>query len=72
MYMYKMTNWSNVDLTWHFIAIQFCTTQLVCSTHQTKLPNASLHHYSEYADLKYTCDHWKYEHFFKLEIISYR
>ena len=27
--------------------------------------NVNLHYYSEYADLKYTCDHWKYEHFFK-------
>ena len=35
------------------------------STRQKKLPNASLQHYSEYADLKYTCNHWKYEHFFK-------
>ena len=35
------------------------------STHQIKLSNVNLHHYSEYADLKYTCVHWKYEHFFK-------
>ena len=37
------------------------------STHQIKLSNVNLHvhHYSEYADLKYTCNHWKYEHFFK-------
>ena len=51
---------STVDLTGHFITIQFCTTQLVHSTHQMKLPNVSLHHQN-----KYTCDHWKYEHFFK-------
>ena len=35
------------------------------STHQIKLSNVNLHHYSEYADLKCTCNHWKYEHFFK-------
>ena len=48
----------------------------MCSTCQTKSPNVNFHHYSEYADLKYTCDSWKYmyEQFFhnkgKLEIIN--
>ena len=28
----------------------------MCSTRQKKLPNASLQHYSEYTDLKYTCN----------------
>ena len=60
-----MTNSSKVDLACHFITILFHTTQLVCSTRQIKLPNATLHHNSEKADLKYICGHWKYEQFFK-------
>ena len=57
-------------------SFKFRTTQLVWSTCQTKSPNVNLHHNSEYADLKYTCDRWKYmyEQFIhnkgRLEIIN--
>ena len=61
--MYKITDDKQLincrsDLAFYHYLVR--TAQLVHSTHQIKLPNASLHHYNEYADLKYTCDHWKY------------
>ena len=46
------------NLTVIFITIMFRSTQLVCCTHQIKLPNANLH---SYTGLRHTCNHWKYD-----------
>ena len=46
------------NLTVIFITIRFRSTQLVCCTHQIKLPNANLHYYT---GLRHTCNHLKYD-----------